>query len=79
MENETHQFQKSEQVSTQIGTTEVITTLPRLRKLGDTMTLHGTDMALSFGFMGEMPDSIEVSTMDARLEELKQKKEITLR
>ncbi len=51
MENETPQFQKSEQVSTQIGTTEVITTLPRLRKLGDTMTLHGTDMALALAIL----------------------------
>lgn len=39
---------------------------------------HGTDMALIFGFMGEMPDSIDVSTMDDRLEELKTKKLISL-
>jgi L-serine dehydratase len=39
---------------------------------------HGTDMAITFGFMGEMPESIEVSTMDARLDELKKKNEITL-
>ena len=37
---------------------------------------HGTDMAITFGFMGEMPESIEVSTMDARLDELKKKNEI---
>lgn len=39
---------------------------------------HGTDMAIIFGFMGEMPDSIDVSTMDARLAALNNEKKITL-
>lgn len=39
---------------------------------------HGTGTALIFGFMGEMPDSIAVDTMDARLAELEEKKQITI-
>lgn len=31
---------------------------------------HGTGIAILFGFMGEMPDTVEVKTMPQRLEEL---------
>ena len=51
MENETYQFQKTEQVPTQIGTTAAITDIPRLRNLGDTMTVHGTQMALALALL----------------------------
>lgn len=39
---------------------------------------HGTDMALIFGFMSEMPDTVDVHTMDARLATLAVEKKITL-
>jgi len=39
---------------------------------------HGTGIAIIFGFMGEMPDSIEVSTMDQRLADLEASKLLTL-
>ena len=51
MDNEIHQSQKIEIAPTQIGTTAAVTDLPRLRKLGDTMTLHGTQMALALALL----------------------------
>ncbi len=39
---------------------------------------HGTGMAIIFGFMGEMPDTVEVATMDQRLQDLKDSQELTL-
>ena len=39
---------------------------------------HGTGVAIIFGFMGEMPESIEVPTMDARMETLKESGKMTL-
>jgi L-serine dehydratase len=39
---------------------------------------HGSDMALTFGFMGKMPDSIDVTTMDARLAKITTEKRIQL-
>ena len=39
---------------------------------------HGTGTALIFGFMGEMPDTIDVETMATRLAELKESKKLTL-
>lgn len=39
---------------------------------------HGTDMAIIFGFMSEMPDTVEVQTMDARLAQISEEKKITL-
>ena len=47
MENEMFQFQKTEQVPTQTGTTAAITDLPRLRELGNDLTLHGRQMVLA--------------------------------
>lgn len=37
---------------------------------------HGTGTALIFGFMGEMPDTIDVSSMDSRLATLKETKQL---
>ncbi|MFC4990995.1 L-serine ammonia-lyase [Rubritalea tangerina] len=39
---------------------------------------HGTDMALIFGFMSEMPDTVDVATMDSRLDTLKSENKISL-
>ncbi len=39
---------------------------------------HGTGIAIIFGFMGDMPDTVEVSTMDQRMEDLKASKKLTL-
>ena len=39
---------------------------------------HGTGTAITFGIMGEMPDTIEVSTMDSRLAELEESQQLTL-
>ena len=51
MDNEVHQSQKIEIAPSQVGTTAAVTTLPRLRNLGDTMTQHGTQMALALALM----------------------------
>ena len=51
MDNEIHQSQKIEIAPTPVGTTAAPTDLPRLRKLGDTMTLHGTHMALALALL----------------------------
>ena len=39
---------------------------------------HGTGVAVIFGLMGEMPDSIDVSSMDARLAELSKSETLLL-
>lgn len=39
---------------------------------------HGTGIAIIFGFMGEMPDTIEVTAMDKRLADLKKSGKLTL-
>ncbi len=39
---------------------------------------HGTGTALIFGFMGEMPDTIDVSTMEERIATLTETKKLTL-
>jgi len=51
MDNEIHQSQKIEIAPTQIGTTVAVTDLPQLRELGDTLTLHGTQMALALAIL----------------------------
>jgi len=51
MENETYQFLKTEQVPTQTGTNPAASDMPRLQKLGDTMTHHGTQMALALALL----------------------------
>ncbi len=39
---------------------------------------HGTGVAIIFGFMGQSPESIEVSEMDARMAELKESKKMLI-
>lgn len=39
---------------------------------------HGTGVAIIFGFMGEMPDTIEVASMDQRMSDLEASKQLTL-
>lgn len=39
---------------------------------------HGTGTALIFGFMGEMPDTIDVTSMDQRINQLNETKKLTL-
>ncbi|MGA6926229.1 MAG: mechanosensitive ion channel family protein [Desulfosarcina sp.] len=51
MDNEVHQSQKIEIAPSQVGTTAAVTDLPRLRELGDTMTHHGTQMALALALL----------------------------
>ena len=51
MDNEIQQSQKIEIAPSQIGTTAAVTDLPRLRELGDTMTHHGTQMALALAIL----------------------------
>ena len=51
MDNETPLFQKIGEEPVQTGTNTAIIDMPRLQKLGDTMTHHGTQMALALALL----------------------------